>query len=187
MVQPFDLDVMREAGCVAINFGLESGDADILKAIRKGQRPEQVRASVRAAKAAGMTTIVNFMFGFPGETAEQLGRTLDLMEALAPDTDFFNNRGVLVPFPGTAIHDAHVADHGFARWWLDPARVPEEPDLFALDPDAAQQALEVDPTLDLDFFGYPDDVREAIAACVRFKARHNQRTLARLASGADRT
>ncbi len=183
MVAPFDLEVMRKAGCVAINFGLESGDADILKAIRKGQRPEQVRASVRAAKAAGMTTIVNFMFGFPGEGVEALKRTLGLMEDLAVDTDFFNNRGVLVPFPGTAIFDEHVAAFGFDRWWLDPARVPSEPDLFALDAHAAQTALEHDPTLDLDFFRYPDDIRDAIAACVRFKARHNQATVARLSRG----
>lgn len=180
MVQPFDLDNMRAAGCVAVNFGLESGDYNVLKLIRKGQRPEQVKASVKAAKAAGMMTIVNFMFGFPGEDAEALARTLDLMHELAEHTDFFNNRGVLVPFPGTSIYDEHVATYGFERWWLDPAKVPDEPDLFAMGAAASQAALEHDPTLDLDFFRYPDDIRARIAACVRFKARHNQRTLERM-------
>jgi len=125
MVRPVDLARMRDAGCVAINFGIESGDATVLRAIRKGQRPERIRAAVAAARAAGMTTVVNFMFGFPGEGLPELENTLDLMESLAPDTDFFNNRGVLVPFPGTGIYDRWKDTFGFARWWLDPAKVPD--------------------------------------------------------------
>ncbi|MEO1268972.1 MAG: radical SAM protein, partial [Myxococcota bacterium] len=118
MVKPRDLARMREAGCVAINFGLESGDYNILKVIRKGQKPEQVKAAVAAAKAEGMITVVNFMFGFPEEGVEELRNTLRLMEELAPSTDFFNNRGVLVPFPGTEIYDVNHARYGFTRWWL---------------------------------------------------------------------
>jgi radical SAM superfamily enzyme YgiQ (UPF0313 family) len=186
MVKPFDLERMREAGCVAINFGLESGDYNVLKQIQKGQRPEQVKAAVKAAKSAGMTTIVNFMFGFPGEGLVELKNTLDLMVDLSDYTDFFNNRGVLVPFPGTSIYDEHVAAYGFAGWWLDPKNVKDEPNLFGLDVDAAFKALEDDPTLELDFFRYSDPVREMIASCVAFKARHNRRTLDRMSSGSTR-
>lgn len=181
MVAPRDLATMRRAGCVAVNFGIESGDLKVLKSIHKGQRPEHVLAAVRAARAEGLTTVVNFMFGFPGEGAAELGHTLELMQALAPDTDFFNNRGVLVPFPGTAVYDRWHREYGFTGWWLDPARVPREPDLHALDPLDAQRRLERDPTLDLDFFHYSDPVREAIAACVRFKALHNRARLTRAA------
>lgn len=183
MVRPEDLRRMRAAGCVAINFGIESGDYNILRVIQKGQRPEHVKAAVRAAKEAGMVTIVNFMFGFPEEGVEELGRTLALMEELAPDTDYFNNRGVLMPFPGTAIYDAHHERYGFTDWWLDPARVPDEPDAFGLSPEETAALLERDPTLDQDFFRYSEPVRELIARCVRFKARHNQGTLDRLRRG----
>lgn len=182
MVRPEELRLMRRAGCVAINFGIESGDYNILKVIQKGQRPEQVRAAVAAAKDAGMTTIVNFMFGFPEEGLEELGNTLAFMESLAPHVDFFNNRGVLVPFPGTAIYDRWHETYGFTRWWLDPAKVPDEPNLHVLTPQVAQDYLERDPTLDLDFFRYAPEVRDAIAACVRFKAQHNARTLQRAAA-----
>src|SRR5690606_28653091 len=141
-----------------------------------------VRAAVAAAKAEGMTTIVNFMFGFPGEGVAQLQRTLDLMVELSGTTDYFNTRGVLVPFPGTALYDRHHAEYGFTGWWLDPAKVVDEPDPFALPPDEVLRQSEVDPTLALDFFHYPDDVRDKIAECVRFKARHNQATIARLSA-----
>ena len=184
MVKPADLDKMREAGCVAINFGIESGDPRILKIIQKGQRPEHVKAAVRAAKAAGMTTIVNFMFGFPEEGVDSLGYTLDLMAELSSETDYFNTRGVLVPFPGTAVYDTSAASYDLEGWWLDLAKVPMEPD-FA-DPATQLTHAEHDPTLDLDFFRYDDAVRDAIAAGVRFKARHNAATLARLTGRASR-
>lgn len=179
MVRSEDLRTMREAGCVAINFGIESGDAEVLRTIRKGQKPEQVRAAVSAAKEAGMTTIVNFMFGFPGEGVKELEATRRLMEDLAPATDYFNNRGVLVPMPGTSIYEEHHAAYGFTGWWLDSSRIVDEPNVHVLDPRARQDYLEHDPTLDLDFFRYPAGVRAAIAECVRFKARHNAATLAR--------
>jgi len=177
MVRDFDLVMMREAGCVSVNFGLESGDYNILKVIQKGQRPEQVKASVKAAQAAGIATIVNFMFGFPEEGVTELQNTLDLMHELAPYTDFFNNRGVLVPFPGTAIFDQHVGRFGFDKWWLDPNKVRDEPNLHAMGQAELVKAVELDPTLDLDFFGYTTEVRDKIAECVRFKAEHNQRTI----------
>lgn len=176
MVKSNDLAHMRKAGCVAINFGIESGDKNILKVIKKGQRPDQVKQSVKAAKAEGMTTIVNFMCGFPEEGIKELDNTLDLMRALADNTDVFNHRGVLVPFPGTVIYDQNHAKFGFTGWWLDSKYVPEEPNLFALEPGEAQEYLEHDPVLDLDFFHYSDKVREKIAECVLYKARHNQRS-----------
>jgi len=184
MVRPEDLRRMRAAGCVAINFGIESGDYNVLRIIQKGQRPEHVKAAVRAAKDAGMVTVVNFMFGFPEEGVDELGRTLALMEELAPHTDYFNNRGVLMPFPGTAIYDANHERYGFGGWWLDEAMIPDEPDAFGLPPAEAAALLERDPTLDRDFFRYTAPVREMIARCVRFKARHNQATVARLQRGA---
>ena len=183
MVRPEDLERMREAGCVAVNFGIESGDYNILRVIQKGQRPEHVKSAVRAAKASGMITIVNFMFGFPEEGVAELGRTLALMEELAEHTDYFNNRGVLMPFPGTAIYAAHHAAYGFTGWWLDPARIPDEPDTQGLSPEAVYALLERDPTLDQDFFHYSDSVREMIARCVRYKAQHNRRNIERAQQG----
>jgi radical SAM superfamily enzyme YgiQ (UPF0313 family) len=179
MVKPRDLARMRQAGCVAVNFGIESGDYNVLRVIQKGQRPEHVKAAVVAASAEGMTTIVNFMFGFPGEGLTELGHTFDLMNELAPHTTFFNHRGVLVPFPGTQIYDTWHAEYAFTNWWLDPVLIPDEPNVHLLEPSQSRAFLEHDPTLDVDFFRYEDPVREKIAECVRFKALHNRSRLCR--------
>jgi len=184
MVKPFDLERMRAAGCVAVNFGIESGDYNILKVIQKGQKPEQVEAAVRAAKAAGMRTVVNFMFGFPEEGVTELGNTLAFMERLAPITDYFNTRGVLVPFPGTAVYDRWKDTYDLAGWWLDEANVPQEGPLPAPDPLAGMRRELVDPNLERDFFRYSPEVRDMIARCVRFKGEHNLGTVERLISGA---
>ncbi len=182
MVRPSLLAEMRNAGCVAINFGVESGDDHILRTVEKGLRSADVLPVVKSAKAEGMTTILNFMFGFPREGIEELERTLALMERLAPFTDVFNNGGVLVPFPGTRVYERWHEQYGFTDWWLDPEMVPDEPDSGALDAMCAQEHLESDPTLDLDFFNYSDAVREKIAECVRFKSLHNQERIRRLTS-----
>lgn len=183
MVKPHDLERMRKAGCVAVNFGIESGDYNILRVIQKGQRPEQVLAAVKAAKDAGMITIVNFMFGFPEEGVDELKRTLDFMGQLSEHTNYFNNRGVLVPFPGTAIYDQRHEEYGLTGWWLDPAKIVDEPNIHVLEPARVQAYLETDPTLELDFFRYSDAVRDTIAECVRFKAQHNQSTIEKLQRG----
>jgi radical SAM superfamily enzyme YgiQ (UPF0313 family) len=38
MVTPELLDAMKAAGCVAVNFGVESGDDEILRVIKKAYR-----------------------------------------------------------------------------------------------------------------------------------------------------
>jgi len=181
MIKPIDLERMREAGCVSVNFGIESGDPTILKAIQKGQHPNDIRAAVKSAKAAGMITVVNFMFGFPQEGTDELKRTLDFMVELSELTDYFNTRGVLVPFPGTRIYDRWADTYELRDWWLDINNVPIEPDFS--DPDDLLDYQETDPTLALDFFRYSDQVREAVEECVRFKAQHNRRTIKQLQQG----
>ncbi len=185
MVKPKNLAQMKKAGCVAINFGIESGDDNILKIIQKGQRPKQVKAVLAAAKAEGMTTIVNFMFGFPEEGLIELEHSMGLMCELSEQTDIFNNSGVLVPFPGTVVYNRNHEKYGFTRWWLELKYVPVEPNLFDFDPESAQKYLEYDSTLDMDFFHYSDAVRDKIAECVLFKAMHNQRFLSALSLGSD--
>jgi radical SAM superfamily enzyme YgiQ (UPF0313 family) len=177
MVKPRDLKRMSEAGCVAVNFGIESGSPEVLKQIQKGQRPQHVIDAVMSAKEEGMRTVVNLMFGFPGEGVAELEETFGLMERLSPYTDFFNNRGILVPFPGTPIYEQHWEAYGFGEWWLDETRIPAEPDYNRMDARESQNSLLTDPTLDVDFFHYSPAVKEMIAQCVRYKGLHNQRTM----------
>jgi len=125
-VAGFDGEVARalaQAGCRAVVFGVESGDAALRAALGKPLSDAEVLAALAAARAAGLQVVVNTLFGLPGETVLSLRRSARFLEAMAPWVDSFSALGVLLPYPGTAVYAAHAARCGFERWWLDAARL----------------------------------------------------------------
>jgi anaerobic magnesium-protoporphyrin IX monomethyl ester cyclase len=98
------LAMLRYAGCIEIKFGMESGSARILEAMRKNIRPEQITAAVRAAKRAGISVKLFLVHGFPGEDLQTSRETIALLQQLAPLID----RASLfrfVPLPGTYVYE----------------------------------------------------------------------------------
>jgi radical SAM superfamily enzyme YgiQ (UPF0313 family) len=177
MVTPGLLADLKRAGLVHVNFGVESGDNDILRAIRKGIRTEHVVRALNWAKDLGLRTACNFMLGFPEETPAAIERTLKFMEEIAPLVDTFSTLGVVVPFPGTPIYDANHERYGFARWWLreDYSHYEAMPPIS--DFDRFYRHYIDDRNLDLDFFRYTPAHLDAIRAALRFKAEHNLRMM----------
>jgi radical SAM superfamily enzyme YgiQ (UPF0313 family) len=173
LVTPALLEAMRRAGAVHVNFGVESGDNDVLAAIGKGIRTDQVVRALTWAKERGLSTACNFMLGFPQETEAALERTLRFMQHIAPLTDTFSTLGVVVPFPGTPIYDDHHRAYGFTNWWLreDYSRYTPPPSIDQRD--AFYNYYTDDANLALDFFHYSAGMRDLIRECLRFKAEHN--------------
>jgi len=110
---------MREAGCYVINFGVESGDPGILKAIEKETKLEDVYDAHRRCRALGIRTYATFLMGSPGETDETARRTIDLAKGIRPNLAMFF---VNTAYPGTPLYDQAVAQ-GFVtpRWWATQA------------------------------------------------------------------
>lgn len=73
-----DLQMMYDANCRWILFGVESGSESMLKRINKGISIADVEENIRDCQEIGITTIATFIIGFPGETEEQLKETVDL-------------------------------------------------------------------------------------------------------------
>jgi radical SAM superfamily enzyme YgiQ (UPF0313 family) len=171
------LRTMRGAGLNNVNFGVESGDDDILKAIKKGIRTDHVVRALEWAKEEELITACNFMLGFPQETPVELERTLRFMERIAPMVDAFSTMGVVVPFPGTPIYDDYHLLYGFTDWWLRPgySRYTAPPPLA--DFDRYYRYYIDDANLELDFFHYSTEMRQLIRECLRFKAEHNLRRM----------
>ncbi len=177
MVNSKLLGALRRAGCLQITFGVESGDPDVLRTIRKGVSPAAVVRALTWAKEAGLRTACTFMFGFPGETPRQLENTLRFMERIAPLVDAFGANGVVVPLPSTPIYERFHAAYGFTDWWLREELSRYEPFPPPSNFEAFYRRYIHDPHLDLDFFHYPAEARAMIAACLKFKGEHNLRRM----------
>jgi radical SAM superfamily enzyme len=95
------LALMKRAGCVSLNFGVESGDAHMLQVMKKGATLDQARQALRWSRELGFKTLASFLFGLPGETCASIERTINFAIELNPHIALFN---VLVPFPGTEVY-----------------------------------------------------------------------------------
>jgi len=91
---------MKKAGCRKIMFGLESGDNEVLKIMKKEATIEQAREAFKICRRVGISTMGSFMFGNIGETEETIRATIDFAKELNPDTVAFF---VTVPYPGTEM------------------------------------------------------------------------------------
>ncbi|MDD5590180.1 MAG: radical SAM protein [Candidatus Portnoybacteria bacterium] len=101
MVDPEMLRAMKEAGCWQIWVGVESGNNEILKLIKKYTTKEKITQAIKWIKEAGMGVGAFFIMGHPGETKETIRETIDL--ALSLPIDEFHCT-FLTPLPGSEIY-----------------------------------------------------------------------------------
>lgn len=133
------LKLMREAGCWQIAIGIESGDDNILKVIKKGISTGQVRRTANFANRAGIMVKGFFMLGHPTETCETLRKTKDFALSL-PLTDVVCT--IATPIRGTELYEMASsgkygkfnasADPSMFNYW-EPVFVPDglsEDDLY---------------------------------------------------------
>jgi len=105
------LQKMKEAGCIAVWFGVEAGSQRIIDAMGKGFTANKTRKAFKAAKEVGLITIASVVFGFPGETRESALETIKLVEEIDPDDIGYY---IATPYPGTPMAD-YVKKMGWLR------------------------------------------------------------------------
>jgi radical SAM superfamily enzyme YgiQ (UPF0313 family) len=93
---------MRESGCIAVWFGVESGSKKLLTSMGKGFSLTQTRRAFKWAKEAGLMTVAGVILGFPGETKESAWETIRFVKELNPnDVGFY----IATPYPGTPMYE----------------------------------------------------------------------------------
>ncbi|MBW2307073.1 MAG: radical SAM protein [Deltaproteobacteria bacterium] len=80
-LRPEILRLSYKAGMRAIAPGLESGSQRVLNLMRKGTTVERNAALIRNAHSAGLNVRVSILYGFPGESADDLEETLRFLKA----------------------------------------------------------------------------------------------------------
>lgn len=98
---------LKKAGCFSIFLGIESGDPEMLRFIRRSSR-ELVTATVRKIKRHGIKAYGSFILGFPRETRQTARNTIDFAKSLDLDNVSFN---IFTPYPGTELA-AIAPQHG---------------------------------------------------------------------------
>jgi radical SAM superfamily enzyme YgiQ (UPF0313 family) len=94
---------MKDAGCIGIWFGVESGSQKVLNDMHKGISVTQTMKAFKWAHEIGLRTLAQVILGYPGETIETAWQTIKFVEKISPDEVGFYN--VATPFPGTPLYD----------------------------------------------------------------------------------
>jgi len=95
------LRMMKKSGCWQVIYGLESGDDQILKRIKKGVNVGDNEKAVRLAKKAGLNVRATFVFGMPGETVDSIRKTVDFTKRVKLDVvNFFT----VILYPGNELY-----------------------------------------------------------------------------------
>jgi len=102
---------MRQAGCWRVRVGVESGNEEVLRFIRKEVTKEQIREVTQAAHDLGLHPKAFFMIGHPTETEATIADSIAFARSLpltditvqintplpgAPQFEVFEQHGVLI-------------------------------------------------------------------------------------------
>ena len=99
---------MKAAGCRGVEFGADSASPSILRALGKPFPQEDLRAAARACREAGLPAAYYLIFGGPGETAETVAETCDLIDDLQPQA-VLAFVGIRI-YPNTPLHGIAVSE-----------------------------------------------------------------------------
>jgi len=108
-VSPSILKLLRDAGCIQLNIGVESGEPSIRNAILgKNISDEQIINCFRWTKEAGINRYAFLMVGTPGESRLSISKTLRLLDQIKPDGGTVT---VTTPLPGTNLYTFCEGQH----------------------------------------------------------------------------
>ncbi len=135
-VTPGMLGAIREAGCVQVEYGIESCSDRVLAAIDKKVNVLRIKDVVRMTKKAGLRVLGSFVMGLPEEDENDLEKSIGTASALNLDfvTCYF-----ATPYPGSQLFERAVAENrivetDLSRWYIRNAgiwRVNLDPDTLA--------------------------------------------------------
>ncbi len=92
---------MKKAGCCRISYGIESGNIQTLKILKKGISLDQAKKAVEITKKVGIEVLADFILGCPNENRQDVLNTINFAVSLNPDYAQFT---ILSLYPGTEIY-----------------------------------------------------------------------------------
>ncbi len=136
------LELMADAGCRELYFGVETGSVRLQKTLQKRLDLDLLDPVVRKAGQVGIAAVTSFITGFPDETESDRDDTLDVIGSLATgyDPPPAVQLHLLLPEPGTGefemhsnelLSDGYVAEFNAALHGDDLELVTAHREIFA--------------------------------------------------------
>ena len=113
------LKIFRQTGCRLLRIGAESGSQKILNILQKGITPMDILNAVRRCSRFGILCNLSFMIAIPGETKQDMKKTVDLIHKIRqvePRTEIIGPQPFR-PYPGSVLYNV-----------LDAQGLVEKPD-----------------------------------------------------------
>lgn len=93
---------LKNSGCRALMFGIESGSEKVRAGIHKTFTNDEIHRVVAFCHKHKIHTMGLFLVGLPGETRDDIMKTMELARSLPLDLAKFN---IVVPYPGSKIFE----------------------------------------------------------------------------------
>ncbi|CAN5909737.1 radical SAM protein [soil metagenome] len=93
---------LAASGCETAWMGAESGSQKVLDAMDKGTTVDEIRQSTLMLKKYRIRPAFFLQFGYPGETMEDIYKTIELLNELLPEDIGIS---VSYPLPGTKFYE----------------------------------------------------------------------------------
>lgn len=128
---------MKKVGFKTIAIGVEVGNDRMLKAIKKGEKFEDIDKAVKLACDLGYDVYLNFLVGSPHETLSDVRDTVKFAVKYPIFHADFSN---IIPYPGTELYD----------WLIEKNYLLESPEAY-LNDNSARSNMPVFETPELPF------------------------------------
>lgn len=96
------LKIMKRAGCHTIQLGVETASDELLSKYSKGLSQDIVRRAIELCKKVNIRVLAHFMLGLPGDTEENIRRTIQYALELDP---YFASFNIVMPRMGTKFRE----------------------------------------------------------------------------------
>jgi hopanoid biosynthesis associated radical SAM protein HpnJ len=103
------LKILKDGGLRLFVVGYESGNAEILKNIKKGVRLDRARRFTRDCHELGILIHGTFILGLPGETKETIDESIRFAQEMDCETIQVS---LASPYPGTELFE-YMAQNGY--------------------------------------------------------------------------
>ena len=102
------MEKMRDSGCITLFMGVESADQQILDNVNKRTTINKVKSAFEMARKYDMRTVASVVLGMPGDSRENILKTIKFVKKLNPNYAIFS---LATPYPGTLFYKQAVSEN----------------------------------------------------------------------------